>query len=351
MCELTRTAASPEPPRGGSSEPEPRSRSRRGFLTSGAAGLVAGAAASAGLSGCATAEPAAISGAPGQRVLLKGGVVLTMDAKLGDFDRADVLIEGSKIVAVGPNLQATSTVIDCSSMIVMPGFVDTHRHIWQGPLRNVFPDGRLGDYFKSIGTTARGAYRPEDVYVGDLLSSWGAMNAGITTLLDWSHISNTPAHSDAAVQGLRESGIRGVYAYGFGAPGPGNQILLAMQGGGCSVGQRSFTARVGTRSKLGSFVTNTVPAPSVRAEAAWSASGVLSPCSARIAVAKSTTSAVSSTTARLSAARKVSYRARISACRSRSGFARHSIHDSRETASPRFGSAARRPPRSDASRP
>ncbi len=223
MCEFTRSPASPEPPRDDSSEPEPRSRSRRDFLTSSAAGLVAGAAASAGLSGCATADPAAMSGAPGQRVLLKGGVVLTMDAKLGDFDRADVLIEGSKIVAVGPNLQATATVIDCSNMIVMPGFVDTHRHIWQGPLRNVFPDGRLGDYLKSIGTTARGAYRPEDVYVGDLLCSWGAMNAGITTLLDWSHISNTPAHSDAAVQGLRESGIRGVYAYGFGAPGPGSQ--------------------------------------------------------------------------------------------------------------------------------
>ena len=224
MCEFTRPPASPDPARSDAPESEPQSLSRREFLASSAAGLVAGAAASAGLSGCATADQAAaMSGAPGQRVLLKGGVVLTMDAKLGDFDRADVLIEGAKIVAVGPNLQATATVIDASNMIVMPGFVDTHRHIWQGPLRNVFPDGRLGDYLKSIGTTARGVYRPEDVYVGDLLCAWGAMNAGVTTLLDWSHISNTPAHSDAAVQGLRESGIRAVYAYGFGAAGPAMQ--------------------------------------------------------------------------------------------------------------------------------
>jgi len=223
MCEFTRPPKTLDQPHADDREPETRNLSRREFLTSSAAGLLAGAAASAGLSGCATADHAAMSGAPGQRVLLKGGVVLTMDPKLGDFERADVLIEGAKIAAVGPNLQATATVVDASNTIVMPGFVDTHRHIWQGPLRNVFPDGRLGDYFKSIGATARGVYRPEDVYVGDLLCSWGAMNAGITTMLDWSHISNTPAHSDAAVQGLRESGIRGVYAYGFGAPGPGAQ--------------------------------------------------------------------------------------------------------------------------------
>lgn len=195
--------------------------SRREFLA--AAGLVAGAVGAAGVSGCASADIAR-SGAPGERVLLKGGVVLTMDSKLGDFDKADVLIEGSKIAAVAPSIQASSaTVVDASNMIVMPGFIDSHRHIWQGPIRNILPNGTLGQYFKSIGGTARAAYRPEDVYIGDLLSAWGAMNAGITTLLDWSHISNTPAHSDAAIKGLMESGIRAVYGYGFGAPGPSIQ--------------------------------------------------------------------------------------------------------------------------------
>ncbi|MGH6689474.1 MAG: amidohydrolase family protein, partial [Gammaproteobacteria bacterium] len=196
--------------------------SRREFLGSGAAGAAAGVVAGAALAGCATGAPPA--GAPGQRVLLKGGVVLTMDAKLGDFDRADVLIDGGKIAAVGPDLPATASVVDASNMIVMPGFVDSHRHIWQGQLRNILPNGRLDpDYFRDIGGTARRVYRPDDVYVGDLLSAWGALNAGITTLLDWSHISNTPEHSDAAIRGLQESGIRAVYAYGTGAPGPQNQ--------------------------------------------------------------------------------------------------------------------------------
>jgi len=211
------------------SERRPRGASRRAFLASGAAGLAASAAA--GLTGCAPVAPAAAaraaiptSGGPGQRVLLKGGVVLTMDPRLGDFEKADVLIEGSKIAAVGPNLPAGAPTIDASNMIVMPGFVDTHRHIWQGQLRNILPNGRLDpDYFRDIGASARNAYRPEDVYVGDLLSAWGAINAGITTLLDWSHISNSPEHSDAAVQGLRDSGIRAVYGYGTGAAGPSNQ--------------------------------------------------------------------------------------------------------------------------------
>jgi cytosine/adenosine deaminase-related metal-dependent hydrolase len=187
----------------------------------------AGALASAGVAGCATdaARTPPSTGEAGQRLLIADGVVLTMDPRLGDFERADVLIEGSRIAAVGPNLQAPgATRIDAAGMIVMPGFIDSHRHIWQGPLRNILPDASLPQYFKSIGTTARAAYRAEDVYAGDLVSVWSAMNAGITTLLDWSHISNTPAHSDAAVRALKESGIRAIYAYGLGAKGPGYEF-------------------------------------------------------------------------------------------------------------------------------
>jgi len=164
---------------------------------------------------------------PSQRVLLKGGTVLSLDPKVGDFDTADVLIDGSKIAAVGPNLKDVSSgavVIDATHCIVMPGFVDTHRHMWEGQLRGILPDGRLSDYTRDITGAARAVFRPEDARAGDLVSALGAINAGVTTVLDWSHIGNSPEHTDAAIAGLRESGLRAVYAFGGGTAGPRNQF-------------------------------------------------------------------------------------------------------------------------------
>lgn len=203
--------------------------SRRHFLTSGATGVVTGAIATKALAGAApAADRRRKRGGPGDirggRTLLKGGCVLSLDASVGDWETADVLIEGSKIVAVQPNLKASAEVIDASNMVVMPGFVDTHRHIWEGQLRNILPNGLLSDYQRDITGAARAVYRPEDAYAGDLVSALGAINAGITTLLDWSHIGNSPEHTDAAIAGLRESGIRAVYAYGSGTAGPHNQF-------------------------------------------------------------------------------------------------------------------------------
>jgi cytosine/adenosine deaminase-related metal-dependent hydrolase len=152
------------------------------------------------------------------RILLKNGCVLSLDPKVGNFHQADVLIEGSKIAAIGPNLAATDAeVIDASKMIVMPGFVDSHRHLWEGILRNIGTDVPLeGDvsYLAFILNTLAPVYRPQDVYAGNLVSILGAMDAGITTTLDWSHIQATPEHTDAAIRALQETGIRAVFAYG-----------------------------------------------------------------------------------------------------------------------------------------
>ncbi len=152
------------------------------------------------------------------RVLLKNGCVLSLDPKVGNFRQADVLIEGSKIAAVAPNLSAADAeVIDASNMIVMPGFVDTHRHIWEGILRNIGTDVPLEgevSYLAFILNTLAPVYRPQDVYAGNLVSILGAIDAGITTLLDWSHIQATPEHTDAGIRALQESGIRAVFAYG-----------------------------------------------------------------------------------------------------------------------------------------
>jgi 5-methylthioadenosine/S-adenosylhomocysteine deaminase len=153
-----------------------------------------------------------------KRTLLKNGCVLSLDPKVGNFKQADVLIEGSKIAAVGPNLSAADAeVIDASNTIVMPGFVDSHRHIWEGILRNIGTDVPLEgevSYLAFILNTLAPVYRPEDVYAGNLVSLLGAIDAGITTLLDWSHIQATREHADAGIRALQESGMRAVFAYG-----------------------------------------------------------------------------------------------------------------------------------------
>lgn len=145
--------------------------------------------------------------------------MLTVDRQLGNFPQADVLIEGSKIAAVGPNLSAADAeTIDASNAIIMPGFIDTHRHVWEGILRNIGTDVPLeGDasYLAFILGTLAPVYRPEDAYVGDLVGLYGAMDAGITTILDWSHIQATREHADAVIRALQETGIRAVFAYGY----------------------------------------------------------------------------------------------------------------------------------------
>jgi cytosine/adenosine deaminase-related metal-dependent hydrolase len=188
------------------------SPSRRQFLRTSAAGTVAISAGAASLVGSALAQQ---SPAAGRAILVKGGCVLSLDRTVGDFERADVLIENGKIAAVRPDISAADAeVIDASRMIVMPGLIDTHRHMWQGILRNVLPDGSLDDYIATVQKVFGANYTPDDVYAGDYLSALGALDSGVTCILDWSHIHNTPEHSDAAVKALRDSGVRAVFAYG-----------------------------------------------------------------------------------------------------------------------------------------
>ncbi|MBW8821278.1 MAG: amidohydrolase family protein, partial [Streptomyces sp.] len=148
------------------------------------------------------------------RILLRAGHVLSMDPAVGDLPQGDVLIEDGRIAAVDREISADAEVLDMTGRIVIPGFVDTHRHTWEASIRNVAPDATLDDYFVDILDTFAPLYTPDDVYAANLAGALECLNAGITTLVDWSHINNTPEHPDAAIRALTETGIRAQYAYG-----------------------------------------------------------------------------------------------------------------------------------------
>jgi cytosine/adenosine deaminase-related metal-dependent hydrolase len=152
----------------------------------------------------------------GHRTLIRGGQVLTVDPSIGNLPRGDVLITDGRIEAVQPQLDADvdADVIDAEGFIVLPGFIDTHRHTWEASIRGCAPNATLDDYFVEVLDSFAPLYRPEDVYAANLAGSLECLNAGITTLVDWSHINNTPEHPDAAIKALRETGIRAQYAYG-----------------------------------------------------------------------------------------------------------------------------------------
>jgi cytosine/adenosine deaminase-related metal-dependent hydrolase len=148
------------------------------------------------------------------KLIIRGGTVITMDPKLGTIPKADILVEDDRIVAVEPQIDADAEVIDATGDIVIPGFVDTHRHTWEAAIRGCAPNATLDDYFVEVLDTFAPAYRAEDVHASNVAGSLECLNAGITTLVDWSHINNTPEHPDAAITGLQETGIRAQYAYG-----------------------------------------------------------------------------------------------------------------------------------------
>jgi 5-methylthioadenosine/S-adenosylhomocysteine deaminase len=150
-----------------------------------------------------------------ERLVIRNAYVISIDPDVGDMPEAEILVEDGKIVDVGRDLGVSDAEeLDATGMIAIPGFVDTHRHTWQTPVRGILPSCTLDHYFAVMLGSVGGHYRPQDVYVGNYAGSLEALNGGVTTLLDWSHINNTPDHSDEAVRGLRAAGIRAIYAHG-----------------------------------------------------------------------------------------------------------------------------------------
>jgi 5-methylthioadenosine/S-adenosylhomocysteine deaminase len=222
---------------GGSDSP-PVAGSRRSLLKSGAAAIAAAAAApmlpaTGAAQGNTDAELARVQGT--RRVLLRGGVVLSLDRQVGDLAQGDVLIEDGKIREVRPSIAPTGddvAVIDATNRIVVPGFVDTHHHFYQGLLRGILTNGLLNpDYMRDIGNTLTPAYAPADAYAGVLVTALGMIDMGTTTAVDTSQVSHTPEHSDACIRALQESGIRAVFAYwrGSGSAAQYPQDIVRLQ--------------------------------------------------------------------------------------------------------------------------
>jgi len=235
--------------------------SRRDFIRTGAAGLAGTTLAAVGcrtasgtassqtvgpLAGVRAAAPPELQNLVGdgrkRRILLKGGVVLSLDPKVGDFENADVLIDGKSIAAIGPNLTAPDAeVVDCSGTIVMPGFITTHHHQYETLQRAIIPDGLLAQPWpiesyqsvvqaiwtagripdpaspnRFIWDLGRVPYDPEDCYVSQLVACLSEISEGITTGTDTSQANHTPEHTDALIKGLIDSGRRMVFDYSGG---------------------------------------------------------------------------------------------------------------------------------------
>jgi len=234
-------------PQDHSGSPSGSQLGRRDFLKA----STATAAAAAGM-GLFAARPAAAhdddgpedTGKRGRRYVIRGGHVMTMDPSMpnkGEFAQADVLVEGKKILAVGPNLHAGGAAeIDARGKIVMPGFIDTHHHQFETALRSFLANGVLindqsgsasatPSYFEYILLTFAPVYRPEDVYISELFGGLSQLDDGVTTVHDVSQIHHSPQHSDAAIKALFDTGRRAAFGF-FESAGanilgsnPGNQ--------------------------------------------------------------------------------------------------------------------------------
>jgi cytosine/adenosine deaminase-related metal-dependent hydrolase len=154
------------------------------------------------------------------RVLIKGGTVLSLDRALGNIVGADILIEDGIISEVGPSLRTRNAeVVDASDAIVMPGFVDTHRHLWQSLTRNL---GAMSDAGLS------GHFTPDDVYAATLVGLLQALEAGITTVVDWCDIADDVTHLEATLSAHADSGARTILVSSTSGVTPSADVTIAV---------------------------------------------------------------------------------------------------------------------------
>jgi 5-methylthioadenosine/S-adenosylhomocysteine deaminase len=156
-----------------------------------------------------------------RRTLIKGAAIVSMDQRVGDLRVGDILIEDDRIAAVAPSLDASDAIeIDGSNRLVLPGLINGHLHTWQTGLRGLASDWTVAGYMQAMHRGLATLFKPEDIHIANLMGALNQIDCGATTLVDWSHNNPTPAHTDAAIRGLDESGIRALFLHGSPKPDP-----------------------------------------------------------------------------------------------------------------------------------
>ncbi|MCA1539005.1 amidohydrolase family protein [Bradyrhizobium sp. NBAIM32] len=157
-----------------------------------------------------------------RRTLIRSATVISMDDAIGDLSTGDVLVEGGRIADVRPSIDAAADteVVDGTGRIVIPGLINAHMHTWQTGLRGFAANWTLLEYFRRMHAGLATVFRPDDIYIATLVGALNQINHGVTTLVDWCHNNPTPDHTDAAVRGLIESGVRAAFFHGSPKPEP-----------------------------------------------------------------------------------------------------------------------------------
>ena len=153
-----------------------------------------------------------------KRLLLKSGIVVTQDRKLGVLPAGDVLVEDGRIAAIAPSLAADAETIDCAGHFVLPGLINAHMHTWQTALRSVAANWTLLEYFRHVHAGLATVFVPDDIHIATLAGALNQLDHGVTTLVDWCHNNPTPEHTDAGIAGLKDSGIRAAFFHGSPKP-------------------------------------------------------------------------------------------------------------------------------------
>jgi cytosine/adenosine deaminase-related metal-dependent hydrolase len=150
---------------------------------------------------------------PRGEFVIRNGYVLTVDPAQPDLPSGDLHVRNGEIVAIGANLQVSPGVesLDAQRMIVMPGLIDTHWHVWNSLQRNWLTDE--AGYMATKNATAK-HYSATDFYNSDRLAFAEALNAGVTATFNYAHNVLSPAHAEAEMKAHQECGIRGIYGYG-----------------------------------------------------------------------------------------------------------------------------------------